>query len=132
MLKKIFDWILRELHFLDKFHPYHFTLDLDHQLDRIFEYRFIQSNCFSFPVSNVELEYMFDTLGFLRLYHDSPSYSLYLLKKLADGLSSEHTRTPRSISTTTTLLYYYQPLLEMCVRGISIVKTLRSMGMQQL
>ena len=59
-------------------HPHHFTLDLD-QLDRIFEYRFIQSSSLSFPVNNVELEYMFDTLGFLWLHHDSPPYLLYLL-----------------------------------------------------
>ena len=40
------------------------TLDLD-QLDRIYVYRFIQSSSYSFPVTNVELEYMFNTLGFL-------------------------------------------------------------------
>ena len=61
-LKKIFDRILHELQYLHKEH--HFTLDLD-QLDRIFEYRFIQSSSYSFPVTNVELEYMFETLGFL-------------------------------------------------------------------
>ena len=59
-LKKIFDRILHELQYLDKEHPHHFTLDLD-QLDRIFEYRFIQSSSYSFSVTNVELEYMFDT-----------------------------------------------------------------------
>ena len=41
-MKKVFDWILHELQYLDREHPHHFTLDLD-QLDRIFEYRFIQS-----------------------------------------------------------------------------------------
>ena len=41
-MKKIFDWILHELQYLDKVHARHFTLDLD-QLDRIFEYR-ITSN----------------------------------------------------------------------------------------
>ena len=81
-LKKIFERILRELHYLDKEHPHHFTLDLD-QLDRIFEYR--ASSSYSFPVTNVELEYMFDTLGFLWLPHDSPPYLLYLLEKLVDG-----------------------------------------------
>ena len=35
------------------------TLDFD-QLDRIFKYRF-QSSSYSFPIANVELEYMFDT-----------------------------------------------------------------------
>ena len=63
-LKKIFDRILHELYF---------TLDLD-QLDRIFEYR--ASSSYSFPVTNVELEYMFDTLGFLWLHRDSPPYLL--------------------------------------------------------
>ena len=78
-LKKIFDRILHELQYLDKVHPHHFTLDLD-QVDRIFEYR--ASSSYSFPVSNVELEYIFDTLGFLWLHHDSPPYLLYLLGKL--------------------------------------------------
>ena len=59
-LKKIFDRILHELQYLDKEHPHHFTLDLD-QLDRIFEYRLIQSSSYSLPVTNVELEYMFAT-----------------------------------------------------------------------
>ena len=95
-LKRRFDWILHELQYLDKVHPHHFTLDLD-QLDRILEYRFIQSSSFSFPVYNVELECMFDTLGFLWLHHDRPPYLLYLLEKLVDGLSDE----------TTTFNYYY-------------------------
>ena len=34
--------------------------------------RFIQSSRYSLPATNVELEYMFDTLGFLWLHHDSP------------------------------------------------------------
>ena len=70
-LNKIFDRILHELQYLDRGHSHHFTLDLD-QLNRIFEYRFIQSSSYSFPVTNVELEYMFDKLGFLWLHHDSP------------------------------------------------------------
>ena len=45
-MKKLFDRILHELQYLDKVHPHHFTLD---QLDRIFEYRFIQSSNYSFP-----------------------------------------------------------------------------------
>ena len=84
-LKKTFDRILHELKYLDKVHPRHFTLNLN-QLDRIFEYRFIQSSSYSFPVTNVELESMFDTLGFLWLHHDRPPYLLYLLEKLVDGL----------------------------------------------
>ena len=55
---------LHELHYLDIENPHHFKLDLD-QLDRIFEHRFLQSKSFSFPVTCVEIEYMFDTLGFL-------------------------------------------------------------------
>ena len=73
-LKNI-DRILHELQYLHNEHPHHFTLDLD-QLDRIFEYRFIQSSRYSFPVTNVELEYMFNTLGFLWLHHGSPPYLL--------------------------------------------------------
>ena len=87
--KKVFDRILHELQYLDREHPHHFTLDLD-RLDRIFEHRFIQSRSYSFPVTNVELEYMFDTLGFLWLHHDgNPQYLLYLLEKLVVGLSDE-------------------------------------------
>ena len=51
-MKKVFDRI--ELQYLDREHPHHFALDLD-QLDRIFEYRFIQSRSYSFPVTCVEL-----------------------------------------------------------------------------
>ena len=72
-MKKLFDRVLHELQYLDTEH--HFTLDLD-ELDRIFEYRFIQSRSYSFPVNSVELEYMFDTLGFPWLHHGSPPYLL--------------------------------------------------------
>ena len=57
-MKMIFDRILHELQYLDREHPHNFTLDLD-QLDRIFEYRFIQSRSYPFPVTNVKLEYSF-------------------------------------------------------------------------
>ena len=100
-LKKIFDRIMHELQYRE--HPHHFTLDLD-----------------SFPVTNVELEYMFDTLGFLGLHHDSPPYLLYLLEKLVDGISEESTKhtTLRSITTTRTIRSHdwYQSIIE---RGIS-------------
>ena len=102
-LKKIFDRVLHELQYLGKVHPHHFTLDLI-QLDRIFEYRFIQSSSYSFPVTNVELEYMFDTLGFLWLHHYSPPYLLYLQEKIVGGLSDERTRPPPPRPTTTTTL----------------------------
>ena len=98
--KKIFDCISHELQYLDREHSHHFTLDLN-QLDRIFEYRFIRSSSYSFPVTNVELEYMFYTLGFLWLHHDSPPYLLYLLEKLIDGLSDDRMRPSRSTTTTT-------------------------------
>ena len=58
-----FDRMLHELQYLHREHPRHFTLDLD-QLDWIFEYRFIQSSSYSIPVTNVELEYMFDTIDY--------------------------------------------------------------------
>ena len=76
------------------------SFDLD-QLDRIFEYR--ASNSYPFPVTNVELEYMFKTLGFLWLHHDSPPYLLYLMEKLVDGLSDDRGRPPRSTIATNTL-----------------------------
>ena len=91
-LKRIFDRILHEL----QYHPHHFALDL-YQLNIIFEYCFIQNSSYSFPVTNVELEYMFDTLGVLLLHHDTPPY---LLEKLVDGLSNDRTRPPRSTTTT--------------------------------
>ena len=98
-MKKMFARILHELQYLDREHPHHFTLDLD-PLDRIFEYRFIQSRSYSFPANSVELEYMFDTLGFLWLHHGSPQYMIYLLEKLADGLFDDHMKPPRSTATS--------------------------------
>ena len=62
--KRVFDQIVHELHYLDIENPHHFALDLD-QLNQIFEHRFLQSKSYSFPVTSVELEYIFDTLGFL-------------------------------------------------------------------
>ena len=85
---------------LDREHPHHFTLDL-HQLDRIFEYRFIQSRSYSFPITSIKLDYMFDTLGFLWLHHDSPQYKIYLLEKLVDGVANERMKPPHSTATTT-------------------------------
>ena len=60
--KQIFNKIFYVLNFQDN--PHQFSLDLD-QLERIFEYRYLQSSVNSFPVTRTELEYMFDTLGFL-------------------------------------------------------------------
>ena len=101
-VKKVFDQIVHELHYLKIENPHHFLLDLD-QLDRIFEHRFLQSKSYSFPVTSVELEYMFDTLGFLWLHHDSPQYMIYLLEKLVDGLASKR-RKPAWRSTITTTI----------------------------
>ena len=56
-MKKVFDRILHELQYLDTEHPHHFTLDLD-QLDRIFEFRFVQSRSYSFSEPIIELEYV--------------------------------------------------------------------------
>ena len=84
--KKIFDRIVHELHYLNIENPHHFALDLD-QLDRIFEYRFLQSKSYSFPVTCVE--YMFGTLGFLWIHHNSPLYMIYILDKLATWFSGD-------------------------------------------
>ena len=64
--KQCFSKIIHVLNFLDN--PHHFALDLD-QLERIFDYRYLQSSENSFPVTVTELEYMFDTLGFLWIHH---------------------------------------------------------------
>ena len=57
-MKKVFDRILHELQNLDREHPHHFAFDLD-QFDRMFEYRFIQSKCYSFPVTIIQLDYYY-------------------------------------------------------------------------
>ena len=92
---------MKKVQYLNTDHP-HFALDLD-QLDGIFEYRFVQSRSYSFPVTSVELEYMFDTLDFLWLHHDRPQYMIYLLEKLVAGLASERRKPARRSTITTTL-----------------------------
>ena len=82
-LTKIFDRILHEVQYFDKMHPRHITLDLD-QLDRIFEYR--AGSSYSFPVTNVELEYMFDALGFLWLHRVHHIYYISWRNSLMDYL----------------------------------------------
>ena len=139
-VKKMLYRILHEQQYLHREHQHHFTLDLD-QLDRIFEYRFNQSSRCSFPVTNVELKYMFDTLGFLWLHHDIPSYLLYLLEKFVDGLYGERTATLGYIYTVTssdcTVIARYSswkhlPNLLMNAMEISKVKTLQCIEMQLL
>ena len=78
-LNNLFDRILRELQYLHEKHLHHFTLNLN-KLDRISEYR--DSGSYSFPVTDVELEYMFDTLGFLWLHHESPPYYTVSLREV--------------------------------------------------
>ena len=78
--KQIFLNIIHVLNYLDNQH--HFALDLD-QLGIIFDYRYLQSSTSSFPVTVAELEYMFDTLGFLWIQHYSPQYMFYLVEQLA-------------------------------------------------
>ena len=75
-VKKIFDRIVHELHYLNTENSHHYALDMD-QLDRIFEHRFLQSKSYTFPVTSVELEYMFDTLRFLWIHHDCPKGRSY-------------------------------------------------------
>ena len=93
---------LHELHHLNIENPHHFALDLD-QSDWIFEHRFLQSKSYSFPVTSVELEYMFDTLGFLWLHHDSPQYMIYLLHKLVAWLDGERKNPVKKCTIVTTL-----------------------------
>ena len=69
--EKVFDRIVHELHYLN-IETHIISRWIWTQLDRIFEHRFLQSKSYSFPATSVELEYMFDTLGFLWLHHDSP------------------------------------------------------------
>ena len=98
--KKIFDQIVHELHYLDIENPHHFMLDLD-QLERIFAYRFLQSKTYSFPVTSNELEYMFDTLGFLWIHHCSPQYMIYLLDKPVAWLDGERKNPVKKCKTST-------------------------------
>ena len=84
--KQIFSKIKHVLNYLDNQH--HFTLDLD-QLGRIFEYRCLQSSTSSFPVTVTELEYMFETLGFLWIHHNSPQYMFYLIEQLASLFAAD-------------------------------------------
>ena len=100
--KKIFDRIVHELHYLNIEKPHHFALDLD-QLDRIFDHRFLPSKSYSFPVTSVELEYMFDTLGFLWHHHDSPQYMIYLLDKLVAWLDGERKNPAKKCTIVTGL-----------------------------
>ena len=100
--KKIFDRILHELHYPNIENPHHFALDLD-QLDRIFEHRPLQSKSYSFPVTCVEIEYKFDTLGFLWIYHGSPQFMIYLLDKLVACLDGERKNPVKKCAIVTTL-----------------------------
>ena len=75
-VKQIFIKILYVLNFQDN--PHHFSLE------RIFEYRYLQSSVNSFPV-----KYMFNTLGFLWIHHNSPQYMIYLLEQLQLQCSSK-------------------------------------------
>ena len=96
--KQIFSKIIHVLNFLDN--PHHFALDLD-QLERIFDYRYLQSSENSFPVT--ELEYMFDTLGFLWIHHNSTQYMFYLLEQLA-ALFAADRENPFGMCTTESAL----------------------------
>ena len=95
--KKIFDRIVLNIE-----NPHHFALDLD-QLDRIFEHRFLQNKSYSFPVTSVDLEDMFDTQGFLWPHHDSPQYMIYLLDKLVSWLDGERKNPVKNCKIVTTL-----------------------------
>ena len=98
--KKIFEGIMHELNYLNIENPHHFALDLD-QLDRIFEHRLLQSKSYSFPVTSVELEYTFDTLGFLWIHHDNPQYMIYVLDKLVAGLDGERKKPAKKCTIVT-------------------------------
>ena len=98
--KRIFSKIIHALNYLDNQH--HFALDID-QLGRIFEYRYLQSSTSSFPVTVTELEYMFDTLGFLRIHHNSPQYMFYLIEQLAAMFAADRENPFEKCTTETAL-----------------------------
>ena len=98
--KRIFSKIIHVLNYLDNQH--HFTLDLD-QLRRIFEYCYLQSSTSSFPVIVTELEYMFDTLGFLWIHHNNPQYMFYLIEQLADLFAADRENPLEKCTTETAL-----------------------------
>ena len=62
---------LHELQYLDREHPHHFTLDLD-QLDRIFEYRFIDRYRAKSKPKRPELVYSARQRGALELVVECP------------------------------------------------------------
>ena len=95
--KKIFDRIVMNIE-----NPHHFAPDLD-RLDRIFEHRFLQSKSYSFPVTSVDLEDMYDTLGFLWPHHDSPQYMIYLLDKLVAWLDGDRKNPAKKCTIVTAL-----------------------------
>ena len=98
--KQIFLKIMHVLNYLDSQH--HFTLDLD-QLRRIFEYCYLRSSTSSFPLTLTELEYMFDTLGFLLIHHNNPQYMFYLIEQFTD-LFAAYRENPLEKCTTETAL----------------------------
>ena len=98
--KQIFSKIIRVLNYLDNQH--HFALNLD-QLGRIFDYSYLQSTTSSFPVTVTELEYMFDTLGFLWIHHNSTQYMFYLVEQLAALFDADRENPLEKCTTETTL-----------------------------
>ena len=98
--KQVFSKIIHILNFLDDQHL--FALDLD-QLGRIFDYRYLQSSTSSFPVTVAELEYVFDTLGFLWIHHNSPQYMFYLVEQLATLFAADRENPLEKYTTETTL-----------------------------
>ena len=98
--KRIFSKIMHVLQQQQNNH--HFALNLD-QLQRIFEYLRIPLNTFKVPVTVTELEYMFDTLGFLWIHHNSPQYIFYLIEQLASLLAADRENPLEKCTTGTAL-----------------------------
>ena len=83
--------------------PYEAKKIPEHRNPTPFRAGFLQSKSYSFPVTTVELEYMFDTLGFLCLHHDSPQYMIYLLDKLVSWLNRERKNPAKKCTIVTAL-----------------------------
>ena len=111
------------------------TIRFPYELKKIFDQIFHELQ-YSFPVTNVELQYMFDTLGFY-------GFTVIVLHICYISWRSLLMDYPMIVSRAQLLLYkgcdWYQSIIRLrttnryrCVMGYSKVRTLRYMEMRLL